>query len=188
MDGVKLFIKLFLGQSSIHGFYHLSRRYHVVETIIWLALIASAIYGAAVLSTLTLHRYIENPTVISMERDRFSWNTTFPAATVCPTFKINQELLELYVKNSVEKNKTQLRLFLTTLAEAGYENFDKVVEYDGITEEQYMDILLDLKFEFKPYVTNSGTNSRLYEFQRVVTEMGICYSFNSQLAVYNSPE
>lgn len=153
-----------------------------------MALIASAIYGAVVLSTLTLHRYIENPTVISMERDRFFWNTTFPAATVCPTYKINNELLELYAKNSVEKNKTQLKQFLTTLAEAGYENFDKVIEYDGILEEHYMDILLDLKFKFKPSVTNSGANSKLYEFQEVVTEMGICYSFNSQLAVYNSPE
>lgn len=183
------FIKMFFAQSSIHGFPHMSaKKRHPIELIIWIVIVGAAIYGAVVLSSLTLRRYTENPTVISMERDRFSWNTTFPAATICPTYKINEPLLELYVQSSTEKNKTVLREFLTTLADATYTNFETVVPYEGIAEENYLDILLDLQFEFKPAVSNSGGNDKMYTLQKIVSEMGICYSFNSKLAIYNSPE
>ncbi|EFA12114.2 Pickpocket protein 11-like Protein [Tribolium castaneum] len=183
------FIKMFFAQSSIHGFPHMSaRKRHPIELIIWIVIVGAAIYGAVVLSSITLRRYTENPTVISMERDRFSWNTTFPAATICPTYKINEPLLELYVQSSTEKNKTLLREFLVTLAGATYTNFDTVVEYEGIAEENYLDILLDLQFEFKPAVSNSGGNDKMYTLQKIVSEMGICYSFNSKLAIYNSPD
>ncbi|XP_044264094.1 acid-sensing ion channel 5-like [Tribolium madens] len=165
-----------------------ARKRHPVELIIWIVIVGAAIYGAIVLSSITLRRYTENPTVISMERDRFSWNTTFPAATICPTYKINEPLLELYVQSSTEKNKTLLREFLVTLSQATYTNFETVVEYEGIAEENYLDILLDLQFEFKPAVSNSGGNDKKYTLQKIVSEMGICYSFNSKLAIYNSPD
>lgn len=71
-------------------------------------------------------RYQENPTVISIERDRYSWNTSFPAATICPTYKMNSELVEDYVAESSTRNKTLLREFIYTLANATYGTFDKV--------------------------------------------------------------
>ncbi|KAJ3643261.1 hypothetical protein Zmor_025985 [Zophobas morio] len=183
------FIKISFSLSSIHGFPHLAaKKRHIVEMVIWVVLVGAAVYGAVVLSSTTLKRYTENPTVISMERDRFSWNTSFPAATICPSYKINEDLLDLYVDSSTEKNKSLLREFLVTLSEATYTNFETVVEYNGITEENYLDILLDLQFEFKPAVSNSGGNDKLYTLEKIVSEMGICYSFNSKLAIYNSPD
>lgn len=183
------FITLFFSQSSIHGFPHLAaQKRHPVEVIIWMVLVGAAVYGAVVLSSMTLRRYIENPTVISMERDRFSWNTSFPAATICPHFKINEPLLDLYVEQSIEKNKTLLREFLVTLAGASYTNFDTVIDYSGVTEENYLDLLLDLQFDFKPSVSNSGGNDNTYSLEKIISEMGICYSFNSKLAIYNSPK
>ncbi|RZC34463.1 pickpocket protein 11-like [Asbolus verrucosus] len=183
------FIKMFITQSSIHGLPHITaQKRHPVEIVIWVTLVTAAVYGAFVLSSMTLRRYIENPTVISVERDRFSWNTTFPAATICPSYKVNEELLEEFVTRSTEENKTLLREFLVTLASATYTNFETVVPYDGITEEQYLDILMDLQFVFKPTVSNSGNNNKNYSLQSIVSEMGLCYSFNSQLAIYNSPD
>lgn len=180
---------IFLSKSSIHGFTHIAAtKRHPVEILIWWLLVAAAVYGAFILSSLTLTRYIENPTVISMERDRFEWNTTFPAATICPTIKINEALLDYYVENSIEKNKTQLKQFLITLSQANYYNLDQIVPYEGITEEEYLPLLLDLQFNFKPSVSNSGIDGRKYSLQKIVSEMGICYCFNSKLAIYSSPE
>lgn len=183
------FVKAFLSVSNIHGFTHLSeRKRHFIERLIWLLLICAAITGTIILSRLTLERYYENPTVISMERDRFSWNTSFPAATICPTFKLNETLLDEHIKFSREANKTLLREFIVSLANANYKNFDKVLKYDGITAEQYMPLILDLQYQFEPEITVSDIQGQDFRFEQIITEMGICYTFNSQLAKYNSPE
>lgn len=182
------FLNHFLSISTIHGFYHLAdRRRHPIEKALWFTLVALAIYGAGILSSLTLTRYQKNPTVISMERDKFSWNTSFPSATICPTSKLDEQLLQVYLDGSSEQNKTLLREFLVALAEGTYENFHLVPEYDKIPSEDYMDLILNLSFVFKPSVSNSGINSNQYSLEKIISEMGICYSFNSQLAVYNSP-
>ncbi|XP_017786457.1 PREDICTED: pickpocket protein 28-like [Nicrophorus vespilloides] len=181
------FILAFLSISTIHGFNHLAAiKRHPLEIILWAFFVAVGMYGASILSGLTLVRYQENPTVISMERDRFSWNTSFPSATICPTSKLNQALLEVYLEKSTSKNKTALRKFLTTLANATYSNFEDVTFYDDISPDDYMSLLVDLQFDFKPSVSNSGVNGKQYTIQSAITEMGICYSFNSQLAKYNA--
>ncbi|KAK9730277.1 Amiloride-sensitive sodium channel [Popillia japonica] len=147
-----------------------------------------SVYGALLLSSSTLLRYQENPTVISMERNRFAWNTSFPCATICPDAKISEVLLDEYITKSSARNKTKLKEFLMSLAQATYSTFDKVVPYDDISSDDYLSILLQLQFEFSPTVSNSAVNARQYFLQKAITENGICYSFNSQLAVYNSPD
>lgn len=69
-----------------------------VSSLIWLAFVIMALTGAVYLSIGTWERYQDNPIVVSMERDRFSWNTSFPAATICPSFKINEEKLRLDIE------------------------------------------------------------------------------------------
>ncbi|XP_031349918.1 pickpocket protein 11-like isoform X2 [Photinus pyralis] len=182
------FLKLFLSVSTIHGFVHVTaEKRHPSEAIIWLALIGTGVFGASILSSATWKRYQENPTVISMERDRFTWNTSFPAATICPTSKVHEDLLKGVLQNINVKNKTALEAFLRTLAEANYKNFDKVLPYYELPSEQFMKILLQLQYEFKPLVSNSGLQSNKYYLEKTITEMGICYSYNSNLAIYNSP-
>lgn len=182
------FITLFLSVSTIHGFAHVTaEKRHPVEILIWLSLVGTGIYGACILSSVTWTRYQENPTVVSMERDRFAWNTSFPAATICPSFKVNDELLNNFLSKVEVKNKTALGEFLISLAGAGYKTFDKVLPYFEIPSEQFMGILLQLQFDFTPSVSNSGIHGYKYFLEKTITEMGICYSFNSNLALYNSP-
>lgn len=182
------FINHYFSMSTIHGFYHIAApRRHPVETVIWIGVVIAAVFGTYKVTSVTIARYTQSPTVISMERDRFSWNTSFPAATICPTFKVDEDKLDIYVEESSAKNKTYFKLFLRSLAEAGYSTFDKVLPYDDLDSKDYLDLVLKLKFSFKPSVTNSGTGSQFY-LKQLITEMGICYSFNSELAVYNSPK
>ncbi|KAJ8920055.1 hypothetical protein NQ315_011709 [Exocentrus adspersus] len=182
------FVASFFERSSIHGLPHIMAGHRPLETFIWSALVASAVYGAAVLSSVTLARYRDNPTVISMERDRFSWNTSFPAATVCPTDKINMASLDAYLENAEVKDKSGFREFLVSLSRAEYGNFESVVPYEEVKAEEYMGLLKKFQFRFRPTVTNSGLNGEQLSLMETVTEMGICYSFNSHLAAYNSFE
>lgn len=95
---VKKFFLDFLSSSTIHGFNHIAApKRHIIERLIWISLVAMGLYATAILSGLTLTRYFENPTVISMERDRFSWNTSFPSATICPTTKLEEEVLHVII-------------------------------------------------------------------------------------------
>lgn len=192
----RTFLRSFLDTTTIHGLAHLTiqQRRHPVETVMWLSLIVVAIYGTAILSTMTLQRYTRNPTVISMERDRFSWNTSFPAATICPHEKVNQAILDRYVAKYPTKNKVEIREFLESLLNSNYYNLDQVVHRSNDntlalpSPEQYWKLLVQMQFEFNPSISNSGVNQRSYYLQKIVSEMGVCYTFNSKLAIYSTPE
>lgn len=177
-----IFLQYFLSTSTIHGLNHMSnKKHHYLEILVWSLLVIFSTYWVANLSGLAVMRYVDNPTVISMERDYFTWNTSFPTATICPSNKTSEVLLERYAGNN-----TALMTFLKNLAEANYDTFDKVIDYGGFKPDDYMKVLLGLQIDFKPMITcPEGVRC---ELERSITEMGICYSFNSQLAVYNSPE
>lgn len=183
------FIYNFLSNSTVHGLRYLShKKHHPLETFSWFFLLASSVYAVSILSTLALRRYTENPTVISMERDRFSWNTSFPAATFCPLKKLDQTRLSDYIASANVTNTTELEDFLIKLSEATFDTFAELPVYQEIAAEDYSKLLLELGFDFNPTVTNSGVENVKGKLQKTLTEMGMCYSFNSQLAVYNSPE
>lgn len=147
------------------------------------------IYGAVFACSITLSRYQKNPTVISMERDRFAFNTSFPSVTICPSNKVNEELLDRFLQNATHiQDKDLYRRFIKSLLEATYYNFEDVIEYPGVRGEDLLDLILKFQFYFQPTVSNSALNQKEYNLQKTITEMGICYSFNSHLAIYNSPE
>nr|XP_023029075.1 sodium channel protein Nach-like [Leptinotarsa decemlineata] len=175
-------------QSSIGGLSHITQENrHPIERFIWFVLVAAAVYGASVLSSLTWTRYQENPTVISMERDRFSWNTSFPSATICPFLKVDTKKLDDYLSTATDiSNKSLFRQFVISLSEATYSNLESVVEYNGVSPDDYMELIRKFRFNFNPTVTNSLSASTALSLQQTITEMGQCYSFNSHLAVYNS--
>lgn len=174
--------------SSIHGFSHITKKnYHPIERFIWAVLVSCSAYAIVSISKISLDRYNENPTVISMERDSFSWNTSFPAATICPLKKVNEDYLETYLQNSTNiKDKNKYRKFVHTLLSANYENFDAIVDYENMTGDDFLGIIKKFRFRFN---FNSAVKITLpYNLQMSITELGVCYSFNSRLAVYNSPE
>lgn len=183
------FLIMVISISTIHGFNHITRKgHHPVERLIWIVLVACAAYEIAYVSNISLGRYRENPTVISMERDRYFWNTSFPAATVCPLRKLNEEFLDDFLKNTTDIiDKDLYRKFVTTLLNSTYENLDQLVDYENMTGEHFVDIIKNFSFIFLPALS-STLFSDIYKPEMSISELGVCYSYNSQLAVYNSLE
>jgi len=62
-------------------------------SVVWMVGLALGIYGAVIVSQSTWQHYQESPTVISMERDYKEWNTSFPAVTICPLEKYDNDSL-----------------------------------------------------------------------------------------------
>lgn len=55
-------------------------------------------FGIIALSQRTWERYQTNPMVISMDRNKLFWNTSFPSLTVCPHKRIDEGKVEYYME------------------------------------------------------------------------------------------
>ncbi|XP_028165409.1 pickpocket protein 11-like [Ostrinia furnacalis] len=186
-DKAKSYLVLFLETSSIHGLNHMvAIGRHPLEVVLWLTMVGLSVFGSVYLSRTTWTRYQSSPTVVSMDRDMFAWNTTFPCVTICPNNNLDLKKLEVYVKNSKEKDKAKLEAFIKALANATFDNFNLIPDYDGIPSDKYMELILNLTASFKPTLT-IGASGIMLDIVPTITEMGLCYAVNSQVAVYNSP-
>ncbi|KOB69850.1 Uncharacterized protein OBRU01_11215 [Operophtera brumata] len=177
----KKYFKLFLETSSIHGLNHLvAYGRHPFEILLWLTVVGLSVFGAVYLSQTTWMRYQSSPTVVSMDRDMYAWNTTFPCVTVCPDNYLDAKKLELYVQNSQEPDKKKLEKFIIALANASYETFNEIPDYTSIAPEHYMELILNLSAVFKPSLT-IGVSGIMLNIVPTITEMGLCYAVNSRI-------
>ncbi|KAF6200688.1 hypothetical protein GE061_005132 [Apolygus lucorum] len=185
----KEFIVLILETSSVHGFSHIAaKRRHPIENLFWFFMVLMGAYGAYFFAQSTLRRYSESPTVISLERNYKDWNTTFPSATICPSTKIQPDLSEAMISKWFGKvdNTSEIVEWLDALARANYENFDQLTIEDRIPSSMYLKVLTETAFKLSYVVSNS--NSESGTMIQTMTERGICYTFNSVVAMYNNPE
>ncbi len=89
------------------------------------------------------------------------------------------------------QDKEKLKTFLMKLANATYDTFGDVPDdfADEIKPSEYMDLVLAVRLEFAYTVSGSNTEANnVGALQTTITEHGLCYAFNSDIAVYNSPE
>ena len=79
---------------SVHGFIFLVKRgNNILERLIWLVCIIVGVYGIIELGSDTWHRYQTSPTVITMDRSKFSWNTSFPSRTMNKSIRLNVNII-----------------------------------------------------------------------------------------------
>nr|XP_024216984.1 pickpocket protein 11-like [Halyomorpha halys] len=88
--------------------------------------------------------------------------------------------LEMY-QNTAQDETAGLLL----LANATFHTFDKVEGLKNLSPNHYQDIIFGAAFNFTYSVSNS--NSEASDLLPMITEFGICYTYNSQIAAYNSP-
>lgn len=80
-----------------------------------------------------------------------------------------------------------LREFIKALANASFQSFDSLPRYRAVPADHYMRLILDIAPDFKPDI-NIGAAGVSLGLEPTITEMGLCYSFNSKVAIYNSPK
>ncbi|GLH02062.1 Pickpocket protein 11 [Gryllus bimaculatus] len=161
----------------------------------WITVMILGLVGAISIGMSTWNRYQDNPTVISMERDSRLFNTSFPAATICPTMKYDDTKFKELLQRS-NGNKEEVQEFLEVLFNSSYENFVDFRNYSKSSMEfflrtfppkNYLDLIFDNRFNFSYAAVNSAEGS-LPEVWIHMSEMGICYTYNSEVAMYNDPD
>ncbi|XP_062135192.1 uncharacterized protein LOC133844913 isoform X2 [Drosophila sulfurigaster albostrigata] len=186
------FIIEFLQGSSIHGFIYLAKfGLNFLERMLWFAFICVALFSIISLSQRTWQRFQTSPMVISMDRNKLVWNTSFPSLTVCPHKRIDELKVDDYILAHIEEfeddeDKDNFRDFIEKLASLTYDNLETLPlnKSYGIDSSNYLDILYELKWPFEPEISSgAAVKMFIYETQ---TEFGICHSVNSLVARYNS--
>ncbi|XP_050324518.1 sodium channel protein Nach [Bactrocera neohumeralis] len=188
----RAFIFEFLQGSSIHGFIYLAKiGLSIVERMIWLAFICLALFAIISLSKRTWERFQTSPMVISMDRNKLVWNTSFPSLTVCPHKRIDELKVEEYMEKhpetfETEQDRIDFHAFIEKLARLTYENIETLPRNKtfGIPSSKYLDLLYELKWNFEPEMS-SGAAVQMFIYE-TLTEFGICHSVNSLVARYNS--
>ncbi|CRL03774.1 CLUMA_CG016550, isoform A [Clunio marinus] len=183
---------------SVHGFIFLVKRgTNILERLVWLACISVGVYAIISLGLDTWNRYQTSPTVITMDRNKFSWNTSFPSCkfslTVCSEKRIDDDKVEAYLNSNIkmfpnETIKANAREFIKRLSTISYETMsDFPLDIDpGFDPDDYLKLLNEFKWRFVPEIS-SGTSNKLL-LAETVTENGICDAVNSNIAFYNSFE
>uniref|UniRef100_A0A182MVG2 Pickpocket n=1 Tax=Anopheles culicifacies TaxID=139723 RepID=A0A182MVG2_9DIPT len=189
LERFKRFVVNLLTTTSAHGIGHVVQGgLHIIERIIWISCISIGVYGMVALSQRIWNRFQTSPTVISMDRNMYFWNTSFPSLTICSHRRIDEDKLANYIRlrGFDEDDAEQFREFVVLLANVSYSTFLDLPMYKtfGIAGYEYMELLYNLSWNFEPQV-NSGTSTEL-SVQPTITELGLCLAVNSRIGVYNS--
>lgn len=90
-------------------------------------------------------------------------------------------------KFPTDEDKEDFHYFMDVISTVTYENFEKLDRIKNktfsITGDDYLDLISNMSSTYKPEVS-SGTVAKMY-VQETITELGICFSTNSKVSVYN---
>ncbi|BET02661.1 Amiloride-sensitive sodium channel [Nesidiocoris tenuis] len=82
-------------------------------------------------------------------------------------------------------NRSEAIDWLDALARANFKSFDQLAIDDRISPSDYLQVLTEARYKLKYAVSDSNSNTGDLTF--TITEGGLCYTYNSAVALYNSP-
>ncbi|XP_063627455.1 uncharacterized protein LOC134798958 [Cydia splendana] len=194
------YLRTELRSSTTHGLpYIVNTEIHWLERAYWLMNFVICLIIAIMLLTTQYVRFLNSPVVMSVEMDYFNWNVSYPAITLCPTGKINQELFSALLKceTRLRTGKT-LYSYFWSVATASLDTIDKLAlqnsetvklfqnSFQLISPNEYAGLagLLFENFENRTVMTKTNWPVTVHA---VLTEMGMCHVINSNVAAFHDP-
>ncbi|XP_026326229.1 uncharacterized protein LOC113234923 [Hyposmocoma kahamanoa] len=173
--------------------FHSSRLPTKYERLFWsISFLTSATLAAYLLSA-QFSRFIEAPTVMSVEMDYFNWNVSYPAFTLCPYLKTTDASFGRLLNKTLLRTGRDLEAYLFAIVSAGMDSLDALDlqlekpeilslidpnEYANIASSAFRnfdDELLTTNMDMPVTITN------------VMTELGMCHVINSNVGVFDNP-
>ncbi|KAL4714745.1 hypothetical protein ACJJTC_002604, partial [Scirpophaga incertulas] len=152
--------------------------------VLWVAVTAAAIWGAAEISFDQWQRYQDNPTVITLEKGFRTWQYKLPAITNCDANRVSQAKLPKVISSRWgvkpgEPRYSYYESFVKTVANSdllhlgGYQEFSA----DDTLNVNLYDLVVEVMPEFQTKATWSHVQPP--RWFPVLTEAGVCYVTNS---------
>ncbi|XP_055591169.1 pickpocket protein 28-like [Uranotaenia lowii] len=175
----------FCGSSSIHGVRYIGcRTSSYIEKLIWTIIFLTTLYLAGNNIIEAWIKWEKNPVkIVPADRTTYSWEIPFPAVTICPQTKSKKSLFnigESYRDTEGDSDKFNDRLkALLQLCDApclynvNYTSAanPKIVHLMNEVAPNLDDICESVRWDLDKLSCNGM-------FQRILTEDGVCYSFN----------
>ncbi|XP_054742330.1 uncharacterized protein LOC129247291 [Anastrepha obliqua] len=165
--------------------------------LFWLLLLIVSVGMCIFTGLQAIDKWKTKSTVMGIQRDFYFWRLPVPSFTVCPMRRLSQELFDKYChkKKITGQAKEDLQIFLETLANSTYFNFDNITarpSIDGTLDRlrvkpaNYMSLIYNLTTDFTQMVDENeviilNDGFRNFVVRQVLTEFGICYLCNSYL-------
>ncbi|XP_067633335.1 pickpocket protein 19 [Eurosta solidaginis] len=167
-----------------------NRRLHVIERIIWCLIVSSAINAAYHLGGMQLHRFLNSPTVISVDRDYRGWHGPLPAVTLCyydhiDAFKANDYIRDNWNVTVMDDDYFYFMDFLSAVVNATVKNYAHLARFaqdERFDEVNFTDVVHSINRPFNQVLTSSDKDNSTIQINPVMTERGYCYAINSPMS------
>ncbi|XP_030020108.2 sodium channel protein Nach [Manduca sexta] len=181
-----------LKDCTTHGLpYIVNQEIHWFERLFWAASFVSATAIIYVLLSSQYIRYMEAPIVMSVEKDYFNWNISFPAIILCPLDKIDNDSLAVFLNDTREEIGQDLEDYIRALMSVSLESLHLLRMPDAdilsyIEAKNYAKISADLFKKFDNTSLSTVTKWPM-SVETAMTEMGMCHIINSNIATFDNP-
>ncbi|CAK1581081.1 unnamed protein product [Parnassius mnemosyne] len=179
--------------SSIHGLpYIVDHKINWIERIFWIVSFVCSLIIIYTLISSQFARFINSPTVMSVEMDYLEWNISYPALTLCPLIKANFTSFNKLVDNLYNETGMYLEKYVWAVSIAAEYNLDALALTDPnntnpINPADYAKTAAQLFKQFDKQALTSNFNYSI-SIQSAMTEMGMCHVINSNVAVFDDPK
>ncbi|KAK5640255.1 hypothetical protein RI129_011066 [Pyrocoelia pectoralis] len=191
MENWRLYLSDCCTNSSMHGFKFLGERNRsVVERFLWLLILAICVFFCIINILEAYYKWQLSPVVVSFATTETPvWEIPFPAVTICPEVKaekkyVNFTELVLMTKRGEQLNQQQKKHLKYMSFICSNEWRDHIWEDGDLISEDFYEFL----FEVHPkadetideclWIGRNCTGSIRSLFTPIITQDGICYSFN----------
>ncbi|XP_063706863.1 pickpocket protein 28-like [Culicoides brevitarsis] len=166
---------------------HYKRKiYHPVEKIYWIASLLIVFVASLLPISNFIFKFLANPINVAVDRDYFHFNLTFPSLTLCLHNRLNETAVEHFVQQYAKvAKKRQLEAFLHDLAYFDPNHMEKLAKFTRISTNDYVNILVNVSNHMNAQIITP--QNRSYELQPMLTEVGLCYVFNTRIGHLFNP-
>ncbi|KAF2903802.1 hypothetical protein ILUMI_02379 [Ignelater luminosus] len=193
IQNTRFYFSEYCGNTSIHGLKFLGEKGRTwIEKLFWLTLLSTSLYFCISLIMKVHHKWKNSPVIVTFATEQTPiWDIPFPSVTICPEIKSQKDMYnftEHFLKqrkgnlSELEENKfKQMSLICSELLD-----FSTYSE-DYVTNGSVVDLFREVSPPFEDILHHAmwldlnlkGTGDDLQRiFSPVLTNEGICYSFN----------
>ncbi|XP_026472958.1 pickpocket protein 28 isoform X2 [Ctenocephalides felis] len=180
------FIREFCANTSIHGVKYLGeRRRSTTERLWWIIVFIASLSMCGILIMKVWHKWDSSPVIVSFaEKTTPVWQVPFPAVTICSENKARQSVFnftEAFHQRAEDLNMTDYEYEMLTTISLVCDRH--LIQFGNkLANSSVVDKLLEVAPEFDEMMfhckwKNSPGNCTTL-FSRIVTEEGVCYTFN----------
>ncbi|XP_039761873.1 uncharacterized protein LOC120635032 [Pararge aegeria] len=179
--------KSFCLQTSIHGFNHIAApKRHWIERLLWICVLATALWGVLDVSLGQWQRYRENPTVVTLEKNFRTWHYIMPGITACEQNRTTEEKVQKAIKsrwNAVpgDDKFSYYGRFVDLVANSDLHHLEGYKEFANDTDlnVDLFQLAIDVMPEQRVKLSAADQITTLPKWIPVMTEVGACYAINS---------